>query len=557
MRLSKVLLFVISLVLVVGIAQAKIDKDGALIIPKTSIAPAIDGKVDAIWNLVDATWMEYSVGATAIDDWSNFSGWVKLMYDDQNIYGLFYVQDDVIDSTINGASYQWDGTEFFFDPNNTHAETGSLTFPAHQYLFKLPNSIADGEAGNPGHGMYKWFIDTAAINNGAPSGYFVQFQFSLDSVGLTTPVEGGTKVSVQFQLDDNDLTSALEVHVLNWWNSRGNVDWYETLQWGDAVFSSDPAIDTKYVFLKTSTAPAIDGVKDPIWDMANQVSLDWINTKAANPQDQDWRFYGLYDDNNIYGLFTVYDDVVDSTINGASYQWDGTEFFFDPNNTHAETGSLTFPAHQYLFKLPNSIADGEAGNGRGGTYAWKLLSNVPNDSVFSSRSGYQVEFTFPLDSIGITTPVTEGTPFSFQLQVDDNDLTSALQVHASNWWYSPGNTDWYETLNWGDAKLGPAIPPTGVKQQPSSVVNSYKLNQNYPNPFNPSTEISFTLAKSEKVKLAVYNLLGEQVAVLVNGMKNAGPQTVTFNAKNFSSGVYFYKLEAGSTVLAKKMMLLK
>jgi hypothetical protein len=343
MRLSKVLLFVISLVLVVGIAQAKIDKDGALIIPKTSIAPAIDGKVDAIWNLVDATWMEYSVGATAIDDWSNFSGWVKLMYDDQNIYGLFYVQDDVIDSTINGASYQWDGTEFFFDPNNTHAETGSLTFPAHQYLFKLPNSIADGEAGN----------------------------------------------------------------------------------------------------------------------------------------------------------------------------------------------------------------------GRGGTYAWKLLSNVPNDSVFSSRSGYQVEFTFPLDSIGITTPVTEGTPFSFQLQVDDNDLTSALQVHASNWWYSPGNTDWYETLNWGDAKLGPAIPPTGVKQQPSSVVNSYKLNQNYPNPFNPSTEISFTLAKSEKVKLAVYNLLGEQVAVLVNGMKNAGPQTVTFNAKNFSSGVYFYKLEAGSTVLAKKMMLLK
>jgi len=96
-----------------------------------------------------------------------------------------------------------------------------------------------------------------------------------------------------------------------------------------------------------------------------------------------------------------------------------------------------------------------------------------------------------------------------------------------------------------------------VKGGSPSIANQYRLNQNYPNPFNPSTEISFSLAKSEKVKLTVYNLLGKEVAVLVNGMRNAGPQSVTFNAPNFASGVYFYKLEAGSTVLSKKMMLLK
>ena len=88
-------------------------------------------------------------------------------------------------------------------------------------------------------------------------------------------------------------------------------------------------------------------------------------------------------------------------------------------------------------------------------------------------------------------------------------------------------------------------------------MTGYELAQNYPNPFNPSTEISFTLAKSGKVKLAVYDILGKEIAVLVNGMRNAGSQTATFNAKNFSSGVYFYKLEAGNTVLAKKMILLK
>jgi hypothetical protein len=165
-----------------------------------------------------------------------------------------------------------------------------------------------------------------------------------------------------------------------------------------------------------------------------------------------------------------------------------------------------------------------------------------------------------LDSLGFTsTEIASGTKkFSFQVQTDDNDVTptaAGSRIHTANWWNSPLNNDYQTTGGWGDAILGG--PSTGVANQGNNQPKQFVLNQNYPNPFNPSTEISFTLAKSEKVKLSVYNLLGEQVAVLVNGMRNAGPQAVTFNAKNLSSGVYFYKLEAGSTVLAKKMMLLK
>ncbi|MGA3288001.1 MAG: sugar-binding protein [Bacteroidota bacterium] len=570
MRLSKVLLFVISLVLVVGTTQAKVIHGGkvagdtVLVIQKTSIAPVLSrGKISPIWDLVDATPMEYALGTHKLADWSDCSAWVKLMYDDNNIYGLYYVQDDVIDSTINGQSYQWDGCEFFIDANNTHATGSSLVLPAHQYNLHLPNNIIADEAAE-GHGLqYTWFIDTAAINGSkGPSGYFVQFQFPLDSLGFTTPVAGGTKASIQFQIDDNDLTSDLEVHVLNWWNSRGNTDWYETLHWGNAVFSSDPAIDTKYVFLKTSTAPVVDGDKDAIYDKANQLTSRYIYSGGiltnANPSDLSWRFYGLYDDHKIYGFFTVYDDVVDYTINGQSYQWDGVEFFVDANNTHATGSSLALPAHQYNLHLPNVIADDEAAEGHGLQYDWKVTNPAvaPNDSVFSSIPGYTVEFSFPLDSLGFTSPVILGTVFSMQLQVDDNDLTAALEVHTSNWWNSAGNVDWYETLQWGDAKFGSAIV-TGVKGNPGQTIRSFELAQNYPNPFNPSTEISFTLAKSEKVKLAVYNLLGKEVAVLVNGTRNAGAQTVTFDAKNLSSGVYFYKLETGSTVLAKKMMLIK
>lgn len=88
------------------------------------------------------------------------------------------------------------------------------------------------------------------------------------------------------------------------------------------------------------------------------------------------------------------------------------------------------------------------------------------------------------------------------------------------------------------------------------------IEQNYPNPFNPSTKIRFNLAVNSKVTLKVYNLIGEEVAVLINDKLNAGRQEVIFNANNLNSGVYVYKLEAvgedgSSFISAKKMTLVK
>ena len=88
-------------------------------------------------------------------------------------------------------------------------------------------------------------------------------------------------------------------------------------------------------------------------------------------------------------------------------------------------------------------------------------------------------------------------------------------------------------------------------------VETYRLEQNYPNPFNPTTNITYVLPKTENVSLKVYDVLGREVATLVNEVKPAGAYTVPFNASNLASGVYFYKLQAGSFVQTKKMMLVK
>jgi hypothetical protein len=90
-----------------------------------------------------------------------------------------------------------------------------------------------------------------------------------------------------------------------------------------------------------------------------------------------------------------------------------------------------------------------------------------------------------------------------------------------------------------------------------SPVFEYQLAQNYPNPFNPSTVISFTVAKRSNINLAVFNILGEQVAILINEMKDAGNYQVEFNAVDLPSGMYVYRFEAENFVSTKKMMLLK
>jgi hypothetical protein len=83
------------------------------------------------------------------------------------------------------------------------------------------------------------------------------------------------------------------------------------------------------------------------------------------------------------------------------------------------------------------------------------------------------------------------------------------------------------------------------------------LGQNYPNPFNPVTTIKYELPKSSVVSLAVFDILGREVSVLVNERRDAGVYEVRFDGSNLASGMYFYRLQAGDYVATKRFLLVK
>ena len=155
-------------------------------------------------------------------------------------------------------------------------------------------------------------------------------------------------------------------------------------------------------------------------------------------------------------------------------------------------------------------------------------------------------------------------PIPIDLSYSDASLTKAA------WGFPVGDLGWFPTqyASWQaqESKELAAIQTavntgkavvTAVQAKQEQLPTEFALQQNYPNPFNPSTDISYTVPKAGNVTLNVYNMLGQHVATLVNGFKSANTYNVHFDASGLSSGVYLYELRSGSSVITKKMVLMK
>ncbi len=108
-----------------------------------------------------------------------------------------------------------------------------------------------------------------------------------------------------------------------------------------------------------------------------------------------------------------------------------------------------------------------------------------------------------------------------------------------------------------DVRVRLNIGQVDVQNSSLGLPEKFELSQNYPNPFNPSTKIRFAIPQASNVSLKIFDVLGKEVMTLVNGQRQAGYYDAEFNGANLASGMYFYKLEAGSFVETKRMMLIK
>jgi len=127
------------------------------------------------------------------------------------------------------------------------------------------------------------------------------------------------------------------------------------------------------------------------------------------------------------------------------------------------------------------------------------------------------------------------------------NVTCSIDDGAGSWQYKGSSLTFIYRI----------IAVTGIASENGNGPATYSLSQNYPNPFNPATSISFTLPSKSFVSLKIFDLLGREVATLVNEQKLAGIYTKKWNAANVSSGIYFYRLQADKFTETKKLLLLK
>lgn len=228
----------------------------------------------------------------------------------------------------------------------------------------------------------------------------------------------------------------------------------------------------------------------------------------------------------------------------------------------------TLPKSDFVLKSPDAEVTVEATadvtpswaattdyDGNAVSYEWVLYSADSTEfvAVPSNNDGADTEVTLTaavIDQLLVSAGVADGESIELLWNVRVNDGVDTVAVSDAYDVDTNSFNTVYRTITLTNSASVNNELVTGLPEK-------FDLKPNYPNPFNPSTQIAFDLPESADVRLTVFDVLGRQVATLINQPMKAGTHTVSFDAQRLASGVYIYRLEAGSFTMTRNMMLIK
>jgi hypothetical protein len=238
-------------------------------------------------------------------------------------------------------------------------------------------------------------------------------------------------------------------------------------------------------------------------------------------------------------------DLVDKRVSANGYT--GYSFFLNNGKLSLQLGTGSFTS----YTSPVFVADGK----------WHhiaiTVSRASPTGILFYLDGVDTQFGNPTlhpASLDHSGPLRIGSQsfsvgFLFKGILDEIELFNRVLTKA----------EIVSIFSAGSAGKCKSTRPTSVGEDrtENTLPKSFKLGQNYPNPFNPTTQIAYELPSEEIVSLRVYNSIGQEVALLVNGQRSSGAYTVTFQAADLPSGMYFYRLIAGEFQQTRKLLLLR
>jgi len=500
-------------------------------VPVAALPPVIDGVPDPVWASVCAVPMERPAldgENIAPEDWLDCYANFRMMIDQEACYLFIEAHDDILDTSAPESRFK-DSFELYFASDNI--STASLS-KVNSDVLQLRYVYGEtGESTGILPDSECRFLDTE-------NGYHLEIKILAGSVaaGLTP----GDQFRFDVCLTDND--GAGREHYWTW--SSASTDIADNPDGLGLVRLIDYSADNPMLILQAPSVPVIDGSEnESSWE-----DIPWISSNTFVKQSDgepltppfdiqnvdgwnDCRFRCklMWLEDRIYFYGDVYDDELET---GHSDDWmnDGFQIFIDGNNDKGISPDGN--DHEYVFVASDTASGNPVFTLSGHGWTAEAVMDVGEDTGISLEPGHLM---------------------GMEIQLNDND--DAGRDLWCRWW-SDDDASWKHPSILGTVRLDGEITDTG-KAQAAAGIRDFKLFQNFPNPFNPRTCIRYSVPRACRVRMTVFDLLGREVAVLVNELRTEGVYSTVWDGRDHAAGIYLCRLRAGNFRMTKKLVLQK